>query len=258
MKRSILSLVIVLLGVGCASRARVGAFGDDAFYVARDHYRIGYAERRPDVVSADWVVDNFQNGPDGIGRVKWTRDYTRTVALDRDDDGRAERPLVIESYDLRLSHRGDGAVIWAQTTPVSSRIADRDLSVVAHDFVDRVGGGSYVDIDWSAALVRERRFGTVVRSEGPVSIDGVAGYQIMFDLVSIDQREVDAGHQGERITVVLVRPSAPWVHPPRAFGAGDGPPMLVTFGYASRTEHHDAHREEFEGLLGRVDFHETP
>lgn len=258
MSRSILSVLALFVCAGCAARAHVGAFGDDAFYVARDHYRIGYAYQRPDVISADWIVDNFQNGPDGIGPVKWTRDCTRSVALDRDDDGRAERSITIESYDLRLLHRSDGSVLWAQTTPVSSRVSNRDLSVVAHDFVDRVGGGSYVEVDWAAALVRERRFGTVVRSEGPVAIDGVAGHQMTFDLVSIDQREVDARHQGERITIVIVRPNAPWVHPPRAFGSGDGPPMLVTFGYASRAEHHDAHREEFEGLLGRIDFHETP
>ena len=75
-------------------------------------------------------------------------------------------------------------------------------------------------------------------------------------MVSVDQREVNAEHQGERVTVVVMRPNSRWTREER-FSRSDGLPMLVMAGYASRVEHHASHREDFEGLLRRIDFHEA-
>ncbi|MFO0685914.1 MAG: hypothetical protein U0234_27895 [Sandaracinus sp.] len=254
---------IVLAGLflaGCHHATRVGAFGDDAFYLVRDHYRIDYVDGRRDVMSDAWTLENFQLTESGVGDAKWTPEYTRSLHLDENDDGRSERAQVVERYDLRYSHRSDGTLLFAQTTPVPSRAADRDLEVVAHDFVDRVGGASYFEVDWSAQVVTARRNATVLREEGPVTVDGVPGYWVTFDIVSLDQREADASHQGERVTIVLARPMARWTPSVRPYSpdAQDGWPMLVMFGYASRVEHHDTHRAEFEDLLRRIDFHETP
>jgi hypothetical protein len=251
---------------GCAGAPRVGAFGDDAFYAVRDHYRVGYAEAgasRPSpsaLLGPRWLLDNFVVRDGEIRDAKSTPEHRRWVELDRDDDGRVDHRLSIERHDLRLTHEGDGSVLWAQTSPVGRRVANRDLEVIALDFVDRVGGGSYFEVDWGAATVRERRVGTAVRAHGPVTVDGVPGHEVTFDIVSLDQREAQAEHQGERVTVVIVRPEARWAPSPRAFdreARDDEWPMLVFFGHASRAERHDAHREDFERFLSRVDFHET-
>jgi hypothetical protein len=91
-----------------------------------------------------------------------------------------------------------------------------------------------------------------------VFVDGVPGYWVTFEIISVDQRDVDGAHQGEWVTVVLMRPAARWTPEERYVQGREGLPMLVTAGYASRAEHHAARREEFEDLLRRLDFHETP
>jgi hypothetical protein len=150
--------------------------------------------------------------------------------------------------------------LWIQTTPVSTRIGERDLEVVARDYVDRVGGGSYIEIDWGAGEIRDRRMATVIREEGPVTIDEEPGYWVTFEFVSVDQRTVDASHQGELVTVVLLRPPSRW-SPRESDGLVTRPlprtlPMLMTIGYASRFENHASHRSEFESLLRRIDMHQ--
>jgi hypothetical protein len=235
----------------------VGSFAEDAFYVTRDHYRVFYADGVRSPLSRDWFVENFQVR-DGVPvRAKTTSRYFRPFDVDVDDDGIPDRRHRVELVDLRFQHATDGSVVWAQTTPVPSRRAHLSLDVVAHDFVDRVGGGSYFEVDWDSAVVR--RVATQITREAAVTIDGVPGYMVTFDHVSLDQRELNqAAHRGERVTVVLVRPTARWRDPPTSYdGEPHGLHMLVVFGMATRAEFHDVHMEEFARFLGRVDFHET-
>jgi hypothetical protein len=243
-----------VLASACSQPIHLGTFGTTSFDLVRDHYRITYdSDRR--VMNRDWLVENFQITERGdIGPAKWTPAYLRSVSPDMNDDGRPERPVALPRFDLHMTHSRDGTSLWTQTTPVSGAVGMRDLEVIAHDFVDRVGGGSYIEIDWGADAIRERHVGTIIREEGPVRVDEVDAYWVTFDMVSVDQREVNADHQGERVTVVVMRPDSRWTREER-FSQADGLPMLVMAGYASRAEHHAAHREEFEGLLRRIDFH---
>jgi len=244
--------VLVLALIGCHP-PRVGAFGLRSFDLTLDHYRIAYAQHGH-VVSSEWLINNFRLERGRPTQVKWTSEYTRTLRPDMDSDGAYEPSFTIPRFDLSYTHAHDGADLWVQTTPVSTRIGMRDLDVIAHDFVDRVGGGSYFEIDWAADALRERRIGTVVREEGPVQVGGVPAYWVTFEIVSVDQRDVNQAHQGDLVTVVLMRPEARW-NTERRYGRGL--PMLVTAGYASRGEHHATHRAEFEDLLRRIEFHEA-
>jgi len=251
-----LALVASVASISACSQAiRLGTFGTTSLDLIRDHYRVTY-ESDDRVMSRDWLVENFQTTESGVGPAKWTPSYLRSVSPDMNNDGVPERPVSIPRFDLHLIHSHDGTSLWTQTTPVGGAVGMRDLEVIARDFVDRVGGGSYIEIDWGADAVRERRVGTIIREEGPVRVDSVEGYWVTFDMVSVDQRDVNAEHQGERVTVVVMRPDSRWTREER-FSPSAGLPMLVTAGYASRVEHHASHRQEFEGLLRRIDFHEA-
>lgn len=176
------SLRVVGLALGVASMSactqaiHLGTFGTTSFDLVRDHYRVTYGGD-DGVMSRDWLVENFQVTDTGaIGPAKWTPNYQRSVAPDMNNDGVAERPVSLPRFDLHLTHSRDGASLWTQTTPVSGAVGMRDLEVIARDFVDRVGGGSYIEIDWGADAVRERHVGTIIREEGPVRMDTVDGY----------------------------------------------------------------------------------
>ena len=253
-----LSLLLGLTAVsvlGCGNALRVGTFGSTSFDLVRDHYRVAYD--RTGVLGAEWLINNFRVVNGRPEDAKWTTEYQRQLRLDMNDDGIYERPVTVSRFDLSYTHARDGAELWLQTTPVSTRIGLRDLDVIAHDFVDRVGGGSYLEIDWAAEAIRERHVGTVIREEGPVQVGGVPGYWVTFEIVSVDQRDVNQAHQGDYVTVVLLRPEARWIPEERYVRGRVGLPMLVTAGYASRAEHHAVHRQEFEELLRRMEFHEA-
>jgi hypothetical protein len=254
-------LILALGSAACGSGPRIGVFGPRRFDATRDHYRIelGLGGR---LLPEDWRIDNFV--VDAQGRptqAKWARDYVREIVPDWNGDGVAERPVVLPRHDLSFIHSRDGASLWVQTTPVSARIGERALEVIAHDYVDRVGGGSYIEVDWGAGEIRDRRMATAIRAEGPVEIDSTPGYWVTFEFVSIDQREVDARHRGEWVTVVLLRPPSYWARSdgqPATFRPVPGQtlPILMTVGYASRAEHHVVHQEEFEAFLRRIDIHQ--
>lgn len=244
--------VLALALVGCAPRA-VGTFGLHSFDLTLDHYRVAYG-RDGHVLSSAWLINNFRNQATH-GQPRTTTEFTRIIIHpDMNNDGVLEPPFDIPRFDLSYTHALDGTSLWVQTTPVSGRVHLRNLDVIAHDFVERVGGGSYFEIDWAAEAIRERRIGTVIREEGPVLVGGVRGYWVTFEVLSVDQRDVNQAHQGDLVTVVLLRPNARWRSEPR-YGLGLG--MLVTAGYATRAEHHATHRAEFEDLLRRIEFHEA-
>lgn len=246
-------LGVAVLALGCHPPARVGAFGPASFDLTLDHYRVAYMPNGH-LLGHEWLINNFRLEHGQPTEAKWTSEYRRSLRPDMNNDGVYERSFTIPRFDVSYTHARDGAELWLQTTPVSGRIGMRDLDVIAHDFVDRVGGGSYFEIDWGAEALRERRIGTVVREEGPAQVGGVPAYWVTFEIVSVDQRDVNQAHQGDLVTVVLMRPDARWTS---EVAYGRGLPMLVTAGYATRAEHHATHRAEFEDLLRRIEFHEA-
>lgn len=246
--RALAAISVCALAVaGCIPTPRVGTFAADAVYMVRDHYRVSYvAGGALDLLGADWTLENYETSADGVGPARWTRDSTRSVSLE------GESAEVIERFDLRLTHSSDHTMLFAQTTPLPSNLGERALDAVARELVGRVAALHAFNVDWTSEPAPEHA-DTAVRAQGPVVVDGVAGYWTTFDL------DLE-GRATERITLVIVRPSARWTRAPRAHApdAGDGWPMLVVFGYVSGVEHHGAHRSELEDLLRRVDFHETP
>ena len=246
-------LVLALVLVGCHPHAYLGTFGLYSFDLTLDHYRIAYGEDGH-VLNSEWLINNFRGRQGPHAEPRRTPEFTRIIHPDMNNDGEFERPFEIPRFDLSYTHAHDGTSLWLQTTPVSGRVHLRSLDVIAHDFVERVGGGSYFEIDWAAEAIRERRIGTVIREEGPVLVGGVRGYWVTFEVLSVDQRDVNQAHQGDLVTVVLMRPSARWTYESRY---PRGLPMLVIAGYATRAEHHATHRAEFEDLLRRIEFHEA-
>jgi hypothetical protein len=73
-------------------------------------------------------------------------------------------------------------------------------------------------------------------------VDGSPAHFATFDLVPLDDGPV------ERVTVVVTRPRGHrWRYRRWSF------PMLLVFGYASPPARHARYREDFAGLVSRVD-----
>ena len=247
--------LLILLLAGCSSYG--GHFRSDAFYPQRDHYRVRRIDQDSGpggLLTTAWLLDNYRVNHGVPGDPKVGEDYRSVIALDRDGDGRTDRRARVELYDLRFVHAVDGSVLWTRTLPTSSVAAARALDVIAHDYVDRVGGGSYFDVSLSGE-VTETRLGTRIVEEGPVRVGGVDGWMVTFDVLALEQREANPLYAGNRVTMVFCRPEDALWDPGGTPRPDEGWPMLVLFALASRSELHAAHTPELLELLSRVDMH---
>lgn len=134
--------------------------------------------------------------------------------------------------------------------PTSS--AERDLQVIARDFVDRTSGASYALVSlFGETSVREQRFAPRVQREGVAQVNGRNAYYVTFEVVDVDRLRAQPEARGEMLTLIFVRPGEHrWL---TGVTSGLELPMVVLFGLASRPEHHEQHREAFASLVSRVD-----
>lgn len=253
--RAVLSSCVACVGLACAGPP-VGTFTDAAFYPLRDHYRVT-AVRPGGLLPARWALDNYRVDESGqIREPKRGRQYFTQYRLDRDGDGRVDTRGRTPLYDLRYEHESDGSVIWVRTMPTPMGTAERSLEVIANDYVDHVGGGSYFTVSL-AGQVSQRRLGTRVVEQGPVRVGGTAGWMTTFDVLALEQQEASPEYAGDRVTVVFIRSEALW-GPGQAPQHGGEWPMLLVLGLAARAELHPQHEETFYDLLRRVDLNPRP
>lgn len=262
MRSSVFAVVVLLTAtwLGACGGAYGGHFREDAYYPSRDHYRVrrSMGSSAPGgLLSEHWLLDNFRV-EDGEPRdPKSGPDYRTTYSLDRDGDGRADRPVRAELYDLRFVHAHDGSVLWSRTMPVDRIAERRELEVIAHDYVDRVGGGNYFNVTLSGE-VEQRRLGTRIVEEGPVRVGGAEGWMVTFDVLALDQQEANPQYTGNRVTMVLVRPEGALWSPQGEPRPDEGWPMLVVLGLAGRAELQPTHTGDFLDFLSRLDMHPGP
>jgi hypothetical protein len=227
----------------------------DGFYSLVGPFRLSYVDpERRALMSEDWSLDNWETYPDGSPREpREGEGWTSNLAVDLDGDGTADAHGPVPTFDLRFSHRRDGALVWIRTIPVSERVAERDLSVVAHDYVEEAAGANYSGVCFGGCvLLEESRYATTAVAEGEAWVAGVVAYDITFDMANVDQLLLDASARSARLRVVIVRPGYR-----TALDRGLRPawvPVVVVIGYVQVPDRFDEHVAEFEALLRRIDF----
>jgi hypothetical protein len=233
---------------GCAAAG--WGFRETAFIPEFRHFQIGYVDADArDVTSEGWQPDNYHRDGAGTIRINETDEYSTRYGFDTNNDGAADRTYTRPLYDLRLSHRGDGSVMFVRSIPLRHDLAERTLESLAHDYVDAVAGTTVVAVALTDRVAASAStHATQVVSERELALDRRRAYEIIFDVIDLDQHEVDAAAVSSRVRLVLARPVSGFEYQANAWVTA---PMIVALGYAAEPENFERHAADFEDLLRR-------
>jgi len=124
------SAAVLFFTAGCAPS--FGRFTETAYrvdeYPIAVHYEGGSAAK---ILGDDWLVENFNYVDGAPARQKVGPRYLVNRDYDTDGNGRPDTNVDELSWDLRLEHRREDAVIWLATIPLSAKDRDKMLSVLA-------------------------------------------------------------------------------------------------------------------------------
>lgn len=252
LRTGLLLATVACLAAGCLPTRRVGHFGDNAFYHARDHYRVRYMDGAEGLLPDRWVLENFELREDGTpdaARVEPDDAFLDHYALSQFAPVRRETAFSGERVDLRYVLDDGVGEIYARTLPVPPAWDRAPLSAMMRRAV----------VSMTAPLAQAPNLlghrippGTSVhlRGEGTAMVDGVRAHFVTFDLI---QTNPGGAERVRRVSVVGVRPDNFRYRVHRW-----ALPMMVVFGHISAPDEHDAQRSDFESFVSRVDFAEPP
>jgi hypothetical protein len=240
---------------GDAASETANRFRDDGFYSRVGPFRIAYlGGARPQALGPDWLLDNYLFWRDGEPRVETLLGgYTLRLRVDPVGDGRYSFETEIPTFDLHWTQRNDAAIVWIRSIPLSRRLSERDLSVIAHDFVESLSGTEAyaVCFDW-CVHAEAKTYATTIVAERELFLSGVPAYDLTFEIANVDQLQLNPDARAARARLVLARPGY-WMDlrsGDRSYEAA----TLVAIGYAQTPDRFDEHLAEFEDLLQRIDF----
>jgi hypothetical protein len=231
--RSVITVLLaVLAGVGCKPRATIGHFGDNAFYAARDHYRVRYLDGASDrraLLPDGWAITSFDRAR-GVPTVPRAVE-PETHHLMQGDRAVRER---VPPYELRYAH-SDGSVIFVRSLPIETSRAPEAL---LRDYV-RTSASAF---GAAAALLgtthHERIASHRTLAAGPARFDERPAHFATLEVVSARSRW--------RSTLIAVETPRRW-RTRRSWGT------LVIVGMSSPALLHDVHREELTSFAARLD-----
>ena len=121
------------------------------------------------------------------------------------------------------------------------------LDILAEGWANGMGGDHAA---WGFSNKHNKRITTKIVDSDDTEVDGLPAYRVVFDVVNLDQRELDRDAPRERVIGVFVGPTIKktleWES--TIFEA----PACMFFGYANRADEFEDLLPEFEGLLKRV------
>lgn len=248
-RRAILLLLGATLASGCLPTRRVGHFGDNAFYHARDHYRVRYLDDAGrSLLPESWALENFELHDDGspdAARLTPDDAFLDHYAMSQFAPVRREVAFSGERVDLRYVREDGVGEIYARTLPVPPAWDAAPLSAMMRRAVVSMGAplaqapnllGHRVPVGVSVHL----------RGEGSAIVDGYSAYFVTFDLIQTDGN----AERVRRVSIVGVRPDHSYRV--RRWQL----PMMVVFGHISSPDDHVSQRATFESFVSRVDFSE--
>jgi hypothetical protein len=241
--------VFVSFAMLACSCAPTWGFRETAFEPELEHYAISYADPSArTVVRPGWLADNFRRNQQGNLVANTSGPFAILYNLDTDNDGTVDRSTVRPLYDLRLVHREDGTVLWMRTMPLDIQHADRSLANLARNYVEAVAGTTYVSVNFSSPMGTARTHATRIVSEMPTTLDGREAFDVTFDVIDLDQREVTPDAVANRVRIILARPD-----PSYRFMATTrvSYPVVVVIGVASNPNDFDRHVSDYDDLLSR-------
>jgi hypothetical protein len=239
--------LLLVLAPGCGP---AWGFTESTFVPELRHYDIAYADiGTRALVENGWLVDNFHRDGAGTYLPIVRGVFATEYAFDVDHDGAVDHHVTRPIYDLRLLHQRDDSVIFVRTIPVDRNLSRRNLQNLARSYVEDVSGTTYFSASFSSRVAgTSRTHATRIISEAPASLDGRNAYDVTFDVVDLDLRELDPTAIANRVRIVIARPNPGHIYPGPS---GARLPMLVVTGYAAAPSDFDSHVAELDALLSR-------
>ena len=238
--RARLGIAFILFTAGCAS---AGWGFTDAAFVGKDRgYSIGYLETATySVVPTDWELDNyFKNQQGRPGREKDQGIYVDTMDW-VDVTGRSERVDYV-IYDLKWRH-GNGSTLAVCTVAVPPRHRNLRLSAFAEEWANEYSG-----MQFSFKRGEAHRTASKIVESKARQVGGRAAREVTFDVVDVDQLQLDANAPRTRIRAVFVQAALAkeFLHP------GGGAPAFLFVAYVNDQRKFDKLVDDYEGLLTRI------
>jgi hypothetical protein len=229
-----------------------GRFTQTAYRSEEYPLAVHYAGGSPaTILGKDWIVDNFRYVDGAPESEKSGPRYIVTRDYDTDADGRPETSADEPLWALKLEHRKEDAVIWLSTLPLSEKDRDKDLSVLAHRWLDDMSGSESVATVDSAApamvALSERRSAVRSLDASACSVSGREAFSVDADVANVDALSVSPSSRSRRMRLVIIR-SGYSHHPDHSKGSSDFP-VFVIAGYSNAPEAFATRLADFNEFL---------
>ena len=243
----VLAGLLCAFSIGCGVAAR-GTFGPDGFSQTVHGYRVNAEAGR--VLPPEWQIDNYYGAPDDL-TPKSAPEYMIRYDIDCQGDGLYERSEEQLEYDLRYTHGQRDALIWLRTFPISWRLAQKDLRVLAQAYLDEVAGAGYESVRLRSGqdFVIEKRYAAELLDKADAALAGLPAYEITFDVANIDQIRLTPRARKRRVRVILARTN--FEYDPQE--GCSGLPVLLLAGYANLPEDFARDLPDFVSFLERIE-----
>lgn len=238
-------LFLLLTVVGCGSS---GAYFDaSGFHSAENPYSIRYAQAASGVlISSEWRVANFEY-EDGQPSHPITRGEFESALTWVYRDGVAGT-VRTETFDLKLSHNTNAA-IWVRMLPIPFALLHKKVAFLAENFVNNLSGNVYNE--YFGIGPAERRVATQILESKAIGFFGLPAQMVRFDLVSVDQLELDPNAPRTRVEMVLVRTRfVKTLHNGQTFRA----PAYLLIGYSNDAVRFDSQLADFRRFASQIEF----
>lgn len=237
------SALVALVLAGCVGPRAVGHFGENAFYHARDHYRVRYLPHAPQysLLPEGWRLESYVF--DDAGRpLEASRDPRFVQLYDADTRSGRVAQVLAERFDLYFAEDSGDATMWARTMPLDGYWQGLDIAFLMRAAVAHIGRDPRAP---DVLGTRGYRFLADVIGDRSARVDGHRAHAVTFDV------RMPAGENSvaqRRVTVVGIE-----IEHHRWREGRVRRPMLLVFGYASSPSAHLATRATFERFVSRVD-----
>jgi len=164
--------------------------------------------------------------------------------MDWVDHGGVGHKVAYVLYDLKFRH-GNGSILAVSTVAVPPRLRKLRLSAVAEEWAN-----SYSGMQFSFASGSARRIASKIIESKAREVGGQPAREVTFDVVDVDQLQLDPQAPRTRIRAVFVH--APLVK--EFLDSGLVSPAFLFVAYASDEHKFVKLTADYEGILARIHF----
>jgi hypothetical protein len=264
MRRAIL-LGILVGAWGCATTA---SFKEDAFHGEKSQYKVRYLDAgKQSLLPAQWRLMNFSVDSKGRPEFMLRGDAYRSKIKVETENGTGLLGEII-THDLKFSHAQSEGFLWLRVLPLPNRIVHKSLKVVAQEWANGLtgtaldfsfGSGSAPSKNVSVGVDSQRVATTILTSQ-PREIAGHKAHEVLFDMVNMDQLEMNPNAPRTRVRAVFIQaPVTKKTPPPGEYADVSAEFAACLFvGYANSAESFDRLTPAFDDFLSRLEISSAP